>query len=131
MLAFSRVPGCLICQKFFLGGKFISLWLFFLQNIHEYFFFSKIIQVVRLSVLQNNTAFRFSALCVWSVDKATLFRHIGRLVASQQNFIIIRFIFRCSLVWYLYACAVEILKYQDTVGSSTDHTQAQVQKIET
>ena len=72
-----------------------------------------------LSILQNNTTFRFFFIRLCSVCTAMLLIYRGRLVTSQQKCrsFCPRFIFACRLVWYLYACAVGILKFQNSVYS--------------
>ena len=62
-----------------------------------------------LSVLQNNTTFRFSSLLSKVCDaQTTFFRYMYRLVSYQQkcHFLCSRFISACRSVLYSYACAV-------------------------
>ena len=49
---------------------------------------------------------------LWPVHIAIFSRYTGRLATSV--------IFVCRLVLYLYACAVEILKFQDSVYQKSE-----------
>ena len=63
-----------------------------------------------VACVTENTTFQYSSLVYGPVCKSMLFQYKGSLVSNQERChfsAVLRFIFACRLVLYLYACADE------------------------